>query len=72
MAEEDTSLGYRLKRKDKTRNHLLEQKSHNESMSQKYENVCRTFNYLEHFLVLIFAVNGCVSIYAFATLATKA
>ena len=33
MAEEDTSLDYRLKQKDETRNCLLEQKSHNESMS---------------------------------------
>ena len=37
-------------------------------MSQKCENVCRTFNYLEHFIVFIFAVSDCISISAFALL----
>ena len=37
-------------------------------MSKKHKNVYRTLNYIEHFLILISTVNGCVSISAFASL----
>ena len=37
-------------------------------MSKKHKKVCRTLNYIEHFLTLASAVNGCISISAFASL----
>ena len=37
-------------------------------MSKKYKKVYRILNYIEHLLILISTVTGCVSIYAFAFL----
>ena len=34
----------------------------NELRSKKHEKVCRVLNYIEHLLVLISRVTGCVSI----------
>ena len=37
-------------------------------MSEKHKKVCRTLNYIENFLVLAFAITGCISISAFSSL----
>ena len=37
-------------------------------MSKKYKKVYRILNYIDHLLILISTVTGCVSIYAFAFL----
>ena len=37
-------------------------------MSEKYKQTCNYFNYVEKLLVLVSAVTGCVSIFAFASL----
>ena len=37
-------------------------------ISKKHKKVCTTLNYIEHFLISGFAVTGCVSISAFASL----
>ena len=37
-------------------------------MSKKHKKVCRVLNYIEHFLMVIFTITGCVSISAFASL----
>ena len=37
-------------------------------MCKKHKKVCRVLNYIEHALVLISAITGCVSISAFASL----
>ena len=37
-------------------------------MSDKHKKFCITLNYFEHFLILVFAVTGCISISAFASL----
>ena len=34
----------------------------------KHKNICRDFNYIKHFLILVSAVSSCVSISAFASL----
>ena len=34
----------------------------------KHKKVCRVLNYIEHLLILISTVNGCVSIWAFTSL----
>ena len=35
-------------------------------MSKKYEKLCKVLNYIEHLLILVSTVTGCVSISAFA------
>ena len=37
-------------------------------MSRNHKKVCRALNYFEHFLVLVSARGGCVSISAFVSL----
>ena len=37
-------------------------------MSKKHNKACRILNYIEHLLILIYTVIGCVSIPAFASL----
>ena len=37
-------------------------------MSNEHKKVCTTLNYIEPFLVLVFAITGCVTISAFASL----
>ena len=56
MVEESISQEFRLKNVDKTRNYFLEEIEQNELMSRKHRNVCKTLNYIEHFLVLASAI----------------
>ena len=37
-------------------------------MSKKHKNVCRILNYIDHLLIIISTITGCVSISAFASL----
>ena len=37
-------------------------------MSNKYKMVCKTLNYIEHFLILASAITGCISISALSSL----
>ena len=37
-------------------------------MSKKHKKVCRVLHYIEHSLIAIYTVTGCVSISAFASL----
>ena len=37
-------------------------------MSEKYKKTCKYLNYVEHLLILVSTVNGCISISAFAWL----
>ena len=37
-------------------------------MSRKHKKVCKTVNYIEHFLILVFTITGCISNPAFASL----
>ena len=50
------------------RNYLLEEIEQNELMSRKKSEVCTTLNYIEHFLILVSAITGRISILAFASL----
>ena len=34
-------------------------------MSKKLKKVCTTLNYIEQFLILLFTITGCVSIFSF-------
>ena len=66
MVKENKTLDFRLTKINETRNYLFDEKQDNDLMSEKHKKVCKTLNYLEHFLVFVSAVNGCVSISVFA------
>ena len=53
---------------DETRNYRIEETNQNELMSKKHKKVYRVLNYIEHLLISIFTVSGCVFISAFASL----
>ena len=65
MNEGNISQKFRLKNIDEIKNYLIEEINKNELMSKKHKKV---FNYIEHLLILISTVSGCVSISAFASL----
>ena len=67
MAEK-ASLEFRLRKIDEARNNILEEIKHNDLMSEKYKNTCKYLNYVEHLLILVSTVTGCVSISGFASL----
>ena len=68
MLEENTNQEFRLEKIDEIRNYLIEEINRNELMSKKHKKVCRVLNYIEHSLISIFTITGCVSISAFASL----
>ena len=37
-------------------------------MGKKHKKVCKTLNYIEHFLLLSFTIIGCISVSAFGSL----
>ena len=65
---EEASLEFRLRKINETRNQLLDEIKHNGLMGDKYKKTCRYLNYVEHLLILISTITGCVSIYAFGSL----
>ena len=66
MAKE-ASLEFRLRKTDETGNYLLEEIKH-DLMSAKYKKTCKYLNYVEHLLILVSTVTGCVLISAFPSL----
>ena len=62
------SQEFRLKNIDETRHYFLEEIEQNELMSRKHKKVCTTLNFIEHFIILVSTVTGCISISAFASL----
>ena len=67
MAKE-ASLELRLKKNIETKNYLLDETKYNDLMNEKYKKACKYLNYVEHLLILVSTVTGCVSISAFASL----
>ena len=63
-----TSLEFRLRKIDGTRNYLLEEIKNNDLMSGKYKKTYEYLNHVEHLLILVSTVTVCVSISAFASL----
>ena len=63
MYEENISQKCRLKNIDGVRNYLFEEMNQNELISKKHEKVYRVLNYIEHLLILISTVTGCVFIF---------
>ena len=61
------SQEFRLKNINETRTYFLEEVEKNELMREKHKKACTTLNYIVHFLILVSAVTGCISISAFAS-----
>ena len=68
MSKENITEEFRLQNIERTRIYLTEEISQNELISKKHKKVYRVWNYIEHLLMLVSTVNGCVSITAFASL----
>ena len=61
-------LEFRLKQLDETRNYFLEEIKDNDLMSKKHKKTCKYLDYVEHLLILVSTITGCVSISAFTSL----
>ena len=48
-----SSLEFRLRKIDETRNYLLVEIKHNDLMSERYKKTCEYLNFVEHLLILI-------------------
>ena len=59
MAEE-TALEFRWKKIDETRNYLLNEIKHNDLISENILVLVLVFNYVEHLIILVSTVTGCV------------
>ena len=68
MPEENMNQQFRLEKIEEIRNYLVEEINQNELMSQKHKKVCRILNDIEHSLIAISTITGCVSLSAFASL----
>ena len=68
MVQENSTQEFRLKNRDETRNHFIEKMNQNELISNEHRNICTSLNYVEHLLILVYAVSGCVSASAFTSL----
>ena len=49
-------------------NSLIEEINQNDTMSEEHKKVYRILNYIEHLLILISKITGCVSISSFSYL----
>ena len=68
MPEENMNQESWIKKIDEIRNYLIEEINRNELMSKKRKNYCRILNYIDHSLIAISTITGCVSISTFASL----
>ena len=68
MVVKHISQEFRWKNIDETKKFLLEEIDQNELTRRKHKNVCTTLNYFQPFLILAFAITGCISVSAFTSL----
>ena len=66
--EEEASLDFRLRQIDEARNYLSDEINCNNLMIEEYKKTCKYINCVEHLLILVSAMTGCVSISAFVSL----
>ena len=66
MSEENISQEFRLKNIYETISYFLKEIEQNELMSKRLKEICTTLNCIEHLLILISAVPGCIAISVFA------
>ena len=67
MAEKYISQELRLKNIDETKNCFVQETAQNELISKKHKKFETAVNCAKHFLILLSAVNGCISVSAFAS-----
>ena len=53
---------------DEVRNYFIEGINQNELISKKHKRVCRVLNYIDHSLIVISTITGCLSISVFTSL----
>ena len=68
MCEENMIQDFRFKYMEEMENYFNKEIDKNDLMSNDHKKVCSTLNYIEHFLVLVAVLPGCISISAFASL----
>ena len=51
-----------------TRKYFVEEIKQKELISKKHKKVCKALNYIEHLLILAYAVTGCILISVFTSL----
>ena len=68
MKERNIYQEFRLKNIDETINYLLEEIEQIKLMSRKHIRLYTTLSYIDHFLILVSSITGCISISAFASL----
>ena len=67
MVQENISQEFRLKKKYETKNYLIEEINRNDLKSQRNKKICTVLNYIEHSLISVSAITGCVSIVVFCS-----
>ena len=70
MPEETINQAFRLKKIDEIINYLIEEINQNKLMSKDHNKVCRFSNYVDHLLIVISAITGCISNSTFVSLAS--
>ena len=68
MPGENINKEFRLKKIDEIRKYLMEEINWNELRSNKRKTIWRALNYIDHTLIIISTITGCVSISAFVSL----
>ena len=68
MPKKNINREFRLEEIDEIRNYLIKEINQNELMTKKHKKYRCVFNYIDHLLIVIFTITGCVSIFAFASL----
>ena len=68
MSEENKNQGFGLKKIHEIRNYFIEEIKPNKTISKKHKKPCRVLNYIDHLLIAISTITGCVSISTFASL----
>ena len=68
MTKENMNKEFRLKKIDEKIHYLIEEINQNKLLSKKHKKICRFLNYVDHSLIVIFTITGCVSISVFASL----
>ena len=63
---EKGSLKTRLRKIHRTRDYLLEEIRHNDSMSEKCKKTLKYLNQVENLLILVSTVTDCIPISSFA------
>ena len=62
MTQENIIQEFLLKNIDEIRNYFVEEINQCELMSKKHKKIFRVLMYIEHLLILVSTVTGCVSI----------